>query len=97
MPEGNEEALGGYPMRLTDEFIDGLARVWSPRIRDHIRGLIALLPTNPQLGSPRVRRSLKERYGDNLRKLTVSTFVIIYRFDGEFIDILALVYGPNIS
>lgn len=97
MPDLDAGAQKTYPIRLTDEFVEGLAHVWSPRVLDHIRGLIALLPTNPKIGSPRVRRSLRARYGENLRKLTVSTFVIVYRFDGETIDVLALVYGPSVS
>lgn len=97
MPERELESQDVYPIRLADEFIEGLAHVWSPRVLDHIRGLIKLLPTNPQLGSPRVRKSLRVRYGDDLRKLTVSTFVIVYRFDGKTIDVLALVYGPSVS
>lgn len=86
-----------YPIRLTEEFVEGLAQVWSPRVLDHIRGLIETLPHNPEIGSPRVRASLRQRYGDNLRKLPVATFVIVYRFDGKTVDVLALVYGPSIT
>lgn len=45
---------------------------------------------------PKMRASLSKRYGDKLRKLPVSTFVIVYRFDGEMVDVLALVYGPAV-
>lgn len=94
MPEGEGRP---YPIRFSEESVEGLAQVWSPRVLGHVRGLVELLPTNPELGSPRVRDSLHERYGDGLRKLTISTFVIVYRFDGKTIDVLALVYGPSVA
>lgn len=86
-----------YPIRLSEEFIEGLARVWSPRVLDHIQSVVSLLPANPQMGSADVRDSLLRRYGVGLRKLSVSTYVIVYRFDGEVVDVLALEYGPRIS
>lgn len=95
MPEHGEGKP--YLIRITEEFIEGLAQVWSPRVLDHIKGLIEMLPRNPEIGSTRVRASLSRRYGDNLRKLPVSTFVIVYRFDGKTVDVLALVYGPSIT
>lgn len=96
MPEAHNGADRRYPIRIADEFIEGLAHVWSHRVLDHIKSLINLLATDPELGSTQVRASLVRRYGANLRKLTVSTFVIIYRFDGSVIDVLALVYGPSV-
>lgn len=95
MPDSEEGRT--YPIRLSEEFIEGLAQVWSPRVLDHVRDLIETLSANPEIGSPRVRHSLRRRYGDSLRKLPVSTFVIVYRFDGETVDVLALVYGPSVS
>lgn len=81
---------------MSEEFIEGLAHVWSPRVLDHIQGIVSLLPTNPELGSPDVRESLSGYYGPNLRKLHVSRFVMVYRFDGAVVDVLALEYGPRI-
>ena len=49
------------------------------------------------MGSTDVRDSLIRQYGVGLRKLSVSTFVIVYRFDDEVVDVLALEYGPHIS
>lgn len=97
MPEqrGGDEAPV-YPIRLSEEFIEGLARVWLPRVLDHIQGIVSLLPTNPELGSPDVLESLSRHYGPNLRKLHVSRFVMVYRFDGAVVDALALEYGPRI-
>ena len=84
------------PIRLSEEFIEGLSRVWSVRVLDHIQNLVSLLPSNPELGSSVVRESLVKRYGYNLRKLSVSTFVIVYRFENGVVDVLAIEYGPSI-
>ena len=83
-------------LRIADEFVYALAGIYSQRVRDHIRNLISLLPENPELGSANVRQSLSDRYGIGIRKLPVSTFVIVYRISDDFIDVLALVYGPSI-
>lgn len=85
-----------YEVRIADEFVDGLATIYSPRVLGQIENLIDLLRTSPELGSAQVRVCLKKRYGDNLRKIPVSTFVIVYRFDGITVDVLALVYGPTV-
>ena len=86
-----------YPIRFSEEFAEGLARIWSPRVLDQIQHLTSLLPTTPEMGSADVRKSLITRYGPNLRKLPVSTFVIVYRFDGVTVEVLALEYGPGIT
>lgn len=86
-----------YPLRISEELSEGLATIWSQRVLDHIRSTVSMLPKNPELGSPQVRPSLARHYGSNLRKLNMSTFVIVYRFDGEIVDVLALVYGPSIT
>ena len=96
MPEHEDGEVRLYPIRLSDEFVEGLARIWSERVLDHIKLLIKLLPANPELGSPHVRQSLKKHYGEGLHKLTASSYIIVYRFDGEVVDVLAVVYGPNV-
>lgn len=40
-----------------------------------IKNLLALLVTNPEMGSPSVRASLIAQYGEGLRKVHVSSFV----------------------
>ena len=50
----------------------------------------------PQMGSPLVRRCLSEAYGEGIRQIAVSTYLIVYRYDGDSVDVLALVYGPTV-
>ena len=89
---------GGVPkkLRIADEFVYALAGIYSQRTLDHIRSLVALLPDNPEIGSSNVRQCLVERYGEGIRKVPVSTFVIVYRVSDDYVDVLALVYGPSI-
>lgn len=95
--EAREEEPRRFPLRITEEFIDGLARIYSKRVLDQIKNLVSLLETASELGSSQVRPALTARYGKGIRKLPVSTFIIVYRFDGQTVDVLALVYGPTIK
>lgn len=91
-----EGAPRRFAVRIADEFVFGLATVYSQRVLDQIRQYVILLETSPEIGSANVRQSLKDRFGEGIRKIPISTFVIVYRFDGETVDVLALVYGPRI-
>lgn len=82
---------------LADEFIVGLSQIYSERLLQRIRGLLASLAEVPEMGSQNVRQSLVDRYGPNLQKLPVSTFVIVYRYETDTVDVLAIVYGPSIT
>lgn len=83
-------------VRVADEFLYGLAGVFSERVLDRVRQDVGLLADFPELGSTNVRASLTERYGSGVRKIVVSTFVIVYRYENNVVDVLALVYGPSI-
>ena len=83
-------------LRIADEFTYALASVYSQRLLDRIRNILCMLPDNPELGSSNVRQSLKDRYGEGIRKFPVSSFVIVYRVSEDFVDVLALLYGPSI-
>lgn len=83
-------------LRISDEFVYALSGIYSKRLLDHIRGILELLIDNPDLGSRNVRQCLVDRYGEGLRKVPISTFVIVYRISDEHVDVLALVYGPSI-
>ncbi|MGN0054920.1 MAG: type II toxin-antitoxin system RelE/ParE family toxin [Atopobiaceae bacterium] len=85
-----------YQLRIAEEFSEGLSIIRSARVLQSIRSVLELLPTQPEIGSPDIRPVLTARYGPGLRKLVVSTFVIIYRFDSQTIDVLAIIHGPSI-
>ena len=83
-------------LRIADEFIIGLAQVYSEPLLRRIRKIVESLPDLPEVGSPNTRQSLIDLYGPNIRKIPVSTFVIVYRYEDATVDVLALVYGPSI-
>lgn len=84
------------PLKISEESSWGLAAVYSPRVEGEIRTLIERLSEFPELGSSNVRESLRRRYGGDIRKLAVSTFILVYRFDGSCVEVLALVPGPSV-
>lgn len=83
-------------LRIADEFVYDLAAITSPKVLDQIRSAVRLLSRHPEMGSPNVRKSLRKAFGNGLRKLPVSTFVVIYRYEDGIVDVLACVYGPRI-
>ncbi len=83
-------------LRIADEFLEGLADVYSDRVLARVRMALEGLRAFPEMGSPLVRRSVVNLYGEGLRQIPISSFLIVYRYDGEFVDVLALVYGPSV-
>ena len=83
-------------LRIAEEFSIGLSHIYSEKLLQRIRSTLELLPALPEMGSPNVRQSLIDRYGINVRMIPVSTFVIVYRYENDAIDVLALVCGPTI-
>ena len=83
-------------LRIAEEFSAALAEIYSTRVLSRIESVVRSLAQFPEMGSPRVRRCLVEQYGGNLRQVLVSTFLVVYRYDGKTVDVLALVYGPAV-
>lgn len=83
-------------LRIADEFLEGLADVYSDRVLARVRMALEGLRAFPEMGSPLVRRSVVNLYGEGLRQIPISSFLIVYRYDGEFVDVPALVYGPSV-
>ena len=83
-------------LRIAEEFVSALGEVYSDRVLARIRDVLSNLQAFPEMGSPRVRACLTNLYGEGLRQIAISTFLIVYRYDGETVDVLALVYGPSV-
>lgn len=83
-------------LRIAEEFSAALAEIYSTRVLSRIESAVRSLAQFPEMGSPRIRRCLVEQYGDNLRQVPVSTFLVVYRYDEKTVDVLALVYGPAV-
>ncbi|WP_417229615.1 type II toxin-antitoxin system RelE/ParE family toxin [Thermophilibacter sp.] len=83
-------------LRIAEEFSVSLVEIYSDNALSRIESAVRNLAQFPEMGSPRVRRCLVELYGDGLRQIPVSTLLIVYRYDGRTVDVLALVYGPAV-
>ena len=84
-------------LRIADEFIDALSDINSERVLERIKAALNNLQDFPEMGSPRVRPCLTSIFGDGIRQIPISTFLIVYRYDGETVDVLALVYGSTVA
>lgn len=83
-------------VRIAEEFIAALSEVYSDKILGRIENVLRSLQVFPEMGSPIVRPSLTTMYGEGLRQIAISTQLIVYRYDGKTVDVLALVYGPRV-
>ena len=83
-------------LRISEEFSANLADIYSERVLGRIWDALNNLQSFPEMGSVRVRRCLSDQYGEGLRQVPLSTFLIVYRYDGHVVDVLALVYGPSV-
>ena len=82
-------------LRIVDELTDAHIEIYSDALLSRIYSAVSSLVTFPDSGSPLARKSLVERYGEGIRQLVVSRFVIAHRHVGDTPDVLALVYGPS--
>lgn len=83
-----------FELLISQEFIDSLSEIYSDRLLSQIKHTLRLLSSSPEIGSLNVRPVLSKMYGEGIRKIPISTFLIIYRFDGDQVEVLALVPGP---
>lgn len=83
-------------LRIADEFVEDLALIYSGTLLSRIHTVLNQLPQFPDMGSPNVRPSLIQQYGEGIRTLSISSFVLVYRHRDEVVDVLALIHGPRI-
>lgn len=83
-------------LRIADEFVEDLALIYSGTLLNRIHTVLNQLPQFPDMGSPNVRPSLIQQYGEGIRTLSISSFVLVYRHRNEVVDVLALIHGPRI-
>lgn len=88
-------------LRIADEFNEDLALIYSGtllnRIHTVLNQLLNQLLQFPDMGSPNVRPSLIQQYGEGIRTLSLSSFVLVYRHRDEVVDVPALIHGPRIQ
>lgn len=86
-------------VRYANRFIDDVAEIYSEHVLEELESALASIEQFPEIGSSQVGRSLAERFGEDLRKFPVSSFVIVYRYrsDEDELDFIALPYGPSVE
>lgn len=67
----------------TDSFIEGVVAVRSEALREQVFDTAELLASFPELGTSNIPRSIHVRYGEQVRKLTVPPFILIYEYEAE--------------
>lgn len=84
------------PVTFSDPFLDELKGVGSDALANEVWQLAETLRHFPQLGSAMVGDPIASRYGQDIRKLPVGSFLVIYCFDGGIVTFLALVSGSRV-
>ncbi|MBQ9022158.1 MAG: hypothetical protein IJ113_09170 [Eggerthellaceae bacterium] len=78
----------------TDPFLDQMTQVTSNRVRGAIFDAIDKLIVVPVIGSTNLPQAIIDKYGDEVRKLVVKPFLVIYKvLPDENLLILGLMYG----
>ena len=78
-------------MVYAEEFLEGASLIWSDSVRSHLVNALHAIEAFPEIGSTDVPVSLRERYGESVRKFTIRPFDLVYEYDGEADTVL--VYG----
>ena len=78
----------------TDAFIEDMLSVQLEGKRDEVFQRVDLLSSFPELGSANIPDSITRRHGDNVRKLVVNPFDVIYEYspDEDTVYVLGLVH-----
>ena len=64
----------------TDAFIEDMLSVQLEDKRNEIFQRVDLLSSFPELGSANIPNSIAKRHGDNMRKLVVDPFDVVYEY-----------------
>ena len=70
-------------MVFSERFLDDASCVWSERLRLSRVGVLSNIEAFPEIGSKNLPLSIKEEFGDAVRKAAVSPFDLIYEFKEE--------------
>ena len=77
-----------------DSFFDEMAQVETKRVRDNIMDATDLLAVIPEMGSTNLPASIVEKYGDDVRKLVVSPFLVLYKLlDDDRVRVLGVMHN----
>ncbi len=70
-------------IRATKDFAEGLKGITSLKVERDLRKTAEALGRFPELGSENVPNSIKQLYGNNIRKINVGPFLLVYHYSKE--------------
>lgn len=81
-------------IELTRRFAEDVAEIQSARIESTIYSVLESLQLFGGLGSPLVPDSIKAEFGDEIRKVAINPFDLVYSFypDDDLVRVEALVH-----
>lgn len=80
-------------LRLAEQFVEDVATVYSPRLRNRIVATLKMLASFPESGAPVTSPSLVREFGCMARTCSVSPYVLVYEYsaDQDVVDVHGLV------
>jgi hypothetical protein len=81
---------------LTEGFISDASGISGDDSLARVESLLRALADYPDLGSPLARPSLSNRFGDDVRKMVIGRYLLVYRHVGDEVRVLGLRYGPSV-
>ncbi|MEE1158558.1 MAG: type II toxin-antitoxin system RelE/ParE family toxin [Atopobiaceae bacterium] len=83
-------------MQYSDQFLSQMDEVQSDDTVEHVGRIIGQLQAFPDMGNPRPRQTLRNRYGEDIRTMPVEHYLLVYKHD-EVLKIIALVWATSIK
>ncbi len=67
-------------IKATEELAEELAGITSLKVEQDLRRTVEALRQFPELGSAKAPRSIQQLYGNDIRKINVGPFLLVYRY-----------------
>lgn len=83
-------------MQYSDQFLSQMDEVQSDDTVEHVGRIIGQLQAFPDMGNPRPRQTLRNRYGEDIRTMPVEHYLLVYKHD-EVLKIIVLVWAASIK
>ena len=85
-------------IRISEAFVASTAKIYSDRVFDVVYHSLELIGEFPEIGSLDLPLAIKQRFGEDCRKVVVDPFDILYRYDQEkdVVYIAELIHQRNV-
>lgn len=74
----------------TNEFLDDVATLTSPKVREKVRSALTAITTFPESGSKDVPESVRRHFGNSVMKAYAPPFDLVYYYEKETDKVFAL-------